>query len=448
MDVGCFDDPHDIRALSMMLKRRVTIRVCGRRVERGRVCCGRSAAPGTLPASARADDNRTSMQKAVVNHRGAARWRARGHPWIYRSDVVQRPAGHAGAVEVADERGGAVGVALWSPASQISLRLLAGPGVVPDAQFWRERIRAAVAYRRSLDIDGDAYRLVHAEADGLPSLIVDRYGDHLVVQLLSAGLEAHRAEIVSALIDECAPAGILGRNDVAVRRLERLDEAVELLYGSVPEEVAVHEAGVRYLAAPWTGQKTGAFLDQRENRIRAGALARGRTLDCFAYHGSFALHLAGGADHVTAVDSSADALARARANATLNGVRADRIEFVESNAFDFLRAADAAGERYDTIVVDPPAFAKRKDAVERALAGYKELNLRSLRILNPGGTLSTFSCSFHMDAWRFRAMLQSAAADAGRPVRWIEWRGQAADHPELLQVPESAYLKGAVLQVV
>jgi 23S rRNA (cytosine1962-C5)-methyltransferase len=289
---------------------------------------------------------------------------------------------------------------------------------------------------------------VHGEADGLPSLIVDRYGEYLVVQLLSAGLEAFRDPVVAALLETCAPKGILARNDVPVRRLERLSEEVELLHGEVPEEVEVREGAIVYRAAPWSGQKTGAFLDQRENRLRAGALARGRALDCFAYHGSFALHLAGKADHVTAVDASADALARARLNAGLNGERAARIDLVEANAFDFLRAQDDAGEHYDTIVLDPPAFAKRKDAVHAALRGYKELNLRALRILRPGGVLLTFSCSYHLSPWLFREMLEAAVADARRPVRWIEWRGQAVDHPEIVQIPESSYLKGAVLQVV
>jgi 23S rRNA (cytosine1962-C5)-methyltransferase len=277
---------------------------------------------------------------------------------------------------------------------------------------------------------------------------VDRYDGHLVVQLLSAGLEVFRDDIVQALVAECTPIGILARNDVPVRRLEQLSGDVELLHGSVPEEIEVREAGVAYLAAPWTGQKTGAFLDQRENRVRAGALARGRSLDCFSYHGSFALHLAGMSERVTAVDSSADALARARSNAALNGTVGERIDFVEANVFDFLRAQDGAGEEYDTIVLDPPAFAKRKDALEAALRGYKELNLRALRILRPGGFLCTFSCSYHMSPWLFREMLESAAADAGRPVRWVEWRGQASDHPEIVQIPESAYLKGAILQVV
>jgi 23S rRNA (cytosine1962-C5)-methyltransferase len=389
-----------------------------------------------------------TLEMAVVNRRGAARWRQGGHPWIYRSDVLRGPSTAGGAVQVADESGGRVGVALWSGASQIALRMLGSPAIVPDAGFWRDRIASAVAYREPVSAEANAYRLVHAEADGLPSLVVDRYGDHLVVQLLSAGVETFRAEIISALLAICAPRGILARNDVPVRRLERLEEGVELLHGTVPEELEVREGDVAYLAAPWTGQKTGAFLDQRENRVRAGALARGRALDCFSYHGSFALHLAGTATHVTAVDSSADALARAARNASLNGGRSERIGYVEANAFDFLRAEDQAGARYDTIVLDPPAFAKRKDAVDAALRGYKELNLRALRILAPGGVLCTYSCSYHLTPWLFREMLESAAADSGRPVRWLEWRGQSSDHPELLQVPESAYLKGAVLQAV
>jgi 23S rRNA (cytosine1962-C5)-methyltransferase len=389
------------------------------------------------------------MAVAVVNRRGAARWRQSGHPWIYRSDITKPPEGAPGAVRVVDEKDGRVGTALWSPSSQIALRFVSRDVIATDAEFWRSRIARAMAYRQqALARDATAYRVVHGEADGLPSLIVDRYGEYLVVQLLSAGLEAFRDEIVAALLETCAPMGILARNDVPVRRLERLREEVELLHGEVPEEIEVREGAIVYRAAPWSGQKTGAFLDQRENRLRAGTLARGRALDCFAYHGSFALHLAGKADHVTAVDASADALARARLNARLNGERAACIDFVEANAFDFLRAQDDAGEQYDTIVIDPPAFAKRKDAVHAALRGYKELNLRALRILRPGGVLLTFSCSYHLSPWLFREMLEAAAADASRPVRWIEWRGQAVDHPEIVQIPESSYLKGAVLQPV
>jgi 23S rRNA (cytosine1962-C5)-methyltransferase len=388
------------------------------------------------------------MDEIVVSRRGAARWRQRGHPWIYRSDVVAPAVIPAGAVRVLDEAGGVVGTALWSSASQIAVRMLSRRVVDVGASFWRERVSAAWSYRQALAPDATAYRIVHAEADGIPSVVVDRYGDALVVQLLSAGAETFRDEILSALVDVASPGGILARHDVPVRRLERVPEGVELLHGHVPEEVEVREGDIAYVAAPWTGQKTGAFLDQRENRIRAGQLARGRALDCFSYHGSFALHLAGAAQSVVAVDSSADALGRAERNAALNGGRGGRIELVEANAFDFLREQDAAGERYDTIVIDPPAFARRRDALDAALRGYKELNLRALKILNPGGILCTFSCSYHVSAPLFREMLEDAAADAGSPVRWLEARGQAMDHPEVLQVPESGYLKGAVLQRV
>jgi len=385
------------------------------------------------------------LESARVSRRGGERW-AQGHPWIYRSDVVQRPAAGAGAVRVLTEGGGFLGVALWSPASTISLRLLTREERPIDGEFWRERVGAAARYREALAPDATAYRLVHGEGDGLPSLVVDRFGEHLVVQLLSAGLEAFRGEIVDALAERFRPAGILARNDVSVRAHEELERSVELLRGSVPEELEVREGPVRYLVAPWSGQKTGAFLDQRENRHRAGELSRGRALDCFAYHGSFALHLATGAAEVLAVDSSGPALARAEENARLNGFA--HIRPLEANVFDFLRAQEGAGERYDLVVLDPPAFAKRRDALAQALRAYKEINLRAMRLLVPGGHLCTFSCSYHLDAAGFRDMLRAAAADAGRPVRWLEARGQARDHPELLQIPESGYLKGAILQAV
>lgn len=382
-------------------------------------------------------------ETARISRRGAARW-THGHPWIYRSDVVRPPSGDAGAVRVESEDGRFQGMALWSPRSTISLRMLTRDERLIDGGFWRERIQAAAAYRGRLSPDATAYRLVHGEADGLPSLVVDRYDRYLVAQLLSAGLERFRGEIVDALRECLAPEGILARNDVAVREYEGLPRGVEPLFGTVPEQVAVREGAVRYLAAPHHGQKTGAFLDQRENRVRAGELSRGRALDCFAYHGSFALHLATGAEQVVAVDSSGPALDRAAENAALNGF--SHITPIEANVFEFLRAEEAEGSRYDIVVVDPPAFAKRRDAVEKALRGYKEVNLRALRILAPGGHLCSFSCSYHVGHAAFREMLRAAAADAGRPVRWIEARGQALDHPELLQVPESAYLKGAILQ--
>ena len=388
----------------------------------------------------------TPAAEARVNRKGAQRWLT-GHPWIYRSDIVDLPDAGPGIVAVFSEQNRLLGSALWSPRSQIALRMLTRDDQPIDASFWRARVAAAAHYREQLRIDASAYRLVHAEADALPSLIVDRYGTTLlVVQMLSAGLETCRADIVSALIDVLQPAGILARNDVSVRSTEGLSENVELLHGTVPEELEIEENGVRYLAAPWRGQKTGAFLDQRENRARAAAYAHGRALDCFAYHGSFALHLARRAQEVVAVDSSAPALERARHNAELNGLH--NITTVEANVFDFLRGEESSGASYDTVVLDPPAFAKRRDSLRKALAAYKEINLRALKLLSPGGYLATFSCSHHVSAPLFREMLESAAADARRPVRWIETRGQAADHPEILQIAESSYLKGAIVQVV
>jgi 23S rRNA (cytosine1962-C5)-methyltransferase len=382
---------------------------------------------------------------ARVNRKGAARW-LRGHPWIFRSDLLDLPVAPAGVVPVFSENNRLLGTGLWSPRSQISLRMLTSDDRPIDSTFWVERIHQAVAYRQHLRIEDSAYRVIHGEADGLPSLIVDRYGEYYVAQLLSAGLEAQRADVIAALVDVLRPTGLLARNDVAVRRAEGLPEEIELLHGEMPEEVQISEAGVLYLAAPWTGQKTGAFLDQRENRARCGALARGRALDCFSYHGSFALQVARSAEHVTMVDSSAAALERAQQNATLNGFT--NLKPVEANVFDFLRAEEGSGSRYDMIVVDPPAFAKRRDAINKALGAYKEVNLRAMTLLTEGGYLATFSCSHHVHASLFREMLEDAAADARRPMRWIETRGQAMDHPEIVQIPESAYLKGAILQAV
>jgi 23S rRNA (cytosine1962-C5)-methyltransferase len=382
---------------------------------------------------------------ARVNRKGVARWR-RGHPWIFRSDLIEPPPGPPGPVIVQDERGTLIGSALWSPLSQISLRMLTSDDRPIDRDFWKTRLSVAIEYRNQLSIPANAYRLVHGEADGIPSLIVDRYENYLVVQVLSAGLEACRSDILNALIDAAGPAGVLARNDVSVRKAEGLAEAVELLHGTVPETIELNEHGIRYQAAPWTGQKTGSFLDQRENRVRCGELARGRGLDCFSYHGSFALHLARNASEVIALDSSGPALERARANALINGFQ--QITTVEANVFDYLRAQESTRERFDVIVVDPPAFAKRRDAVEQALRAYKEVNLRAMKLLSEGGILATFSCSHHVSALMFREMIESAAADVKRPLRWLETRGQAPDHPEIVQIPESAYLKGAILQAV
>jgi len=381
---------------------------------------------------------------ARVSRRAVTRWR-QGHPWIYRSDVERRPAAPAGIVPVAGPDGVPLGYALWSPASEISLRRLAGPeGPPPDAAWWRARLAAALARRAPLAGATTAARLVHGEGDGLPSLVVDQYGAYLVVQLLSAGLEACRAEVVEALQALTGCAGILARNDPATRAREGLPREVALLAGTVPRTVEVEEHGIRYLAAPWDGQKTGAFLDQRENRVLVGGAARGAALDCFAYHGSFALHLARRADTVVALDSSAPALERVAAHAALNGFA--NVEAVEGDAFQQLRQWGREGRRFDTIVVDPPAFAKHKAALEGAWRGYKDINLQAMRLLAPGGTLFSASCSFHFSRAHFLAMLQEAAADSGRALALRALTGQPLDHPELLTVPETGYLKGALLE--
>lgn len=380
-----------------------------------------------------------------VTARGAERWK-QGHPWIYRSDVAEEPDKKPGIVPVTDRKGKFVGKALYSPSSEIRLRQLTRADEPIDATWWTKRIGDAA--ERRANIEASAWRAVHAEGDGLPSLIIDKYGPYIVAQLLSAGLETARADVLAAIREVFGPEGILLRNDAAVRRHEGLPSEVVLATGEVPEVVEVVEDGVKYLAAPWSGQKTGAFLDQRENRIMMGQHTKvgGRALDLFTYHGSFALHLARNAKEVIAVDQSTEALARAAENARLNGIA--NIHWREANTFDLLREMEQRREMFDTIALDPPAFAKTKANVERAVAGYKEINLRAMRILAPGGELFTSSCSYHVSRDVFNAMLADAARDSGRRIQFIAATGAAADHPELLNVPETGYLKGVLLRAL
>ena len=381
---------------------------------------------------------------ARVTARGAERW-TRGHPWIYRSDVAAAPEA-AGLVSVFDPRDKFLGQALFSPKSEIQLRLIERTERPVDAAWWRERLNSCLARRTG--IDATAYRVVHGEGDGLPSLIIDRYDRWVVAQLLSAGLETMRGDIVGALVEVLGPEGILLRHDNSTRQREGLPADVELVMGTVPESIDVREGTVRYLAAPWTGQKTGAFLDQRPNRMLLGALARtgGRGLDCFAYHGSFALHLAARCSAVVALDASAEALERGKQNASLN--RFDNIDWLEGDAFDLLRGFDRGRERFDAIALDPPAFAKSRSSVPQALKGYAEVNRRAMRILAPGGVLMTASCSHHVRRADFLDMLASAAADSGRSLILEHVLGQGTDHPELLAVPETGYLKGALIRAL
>ena len=385
-----------------------------------------------------------SGERARVTARGAERW-TRGHPWIYRSDVAAAPEA-AGLVSVYDPRDKFVGQALFSPRSEIQLRLLERTERTIDVSWWREKLVSCLARRAA--IDASAYRVVHAEGDGLPSLIVDRYDRWVVAQLLSAGLETRRDDLFAAIVEVLQPEGILLRHDNATRQREGLSSGVELVMGEVPQSIDVREGAVHYYAAPWSGQKTGAFVDQRPNRMRLGAEARtgGRGLDCFAYHGSFALHLAARCASVVALDSSADALERGKQNAQLNGF--ENISWTQGDAFDLLRDFDRGRERFDAIALDPPAFAKSRSSVPQALKGYAEVNRRAMRILAPGGVLMTASCSHHVRRADFLDMLSAAAADSGRGLVLEQVLGQGVDHPELLTVPETGYLKGALIRAL
>jgi len=367
----------------------------------------------------------------------------RGHPWVFRSDVVKADVEPGAVVRVLGPKQRPLGFAFFSSRSEIRLRIIErGPTL--DEGFLKQRLAAAVDWRRLVAPDAEAVRLVHGEGDGLPSLIVDRYRDHLVVQTLSQATERLKSEIVLGLVELLHPAGILERNDPRVRELEGLERRVGLLHGEVPEQVEVREDDLVFAADLWKGQKTGLFLDQRENHRMARAYARGRVLDGFTYNGGFALHAARQASEVLAVDASADAVARTRDNAARNGL--SNVTAREANVFDLLKQLDRDHERFDTVILDPPAFAKSKGAVEKARRGYKEINLRGLKILNRGGCLVTCSCSYHVHETDLEAILAGAAADACATVTVVEKRRQARDHPIVLGVPETYYLKCFVLR--
>ncbi|HXK10371.1 MAG TPA: class I SAM-dependent rRNA methyltransferase [Vicinamibacteria bacterium] len=379
----------------------------------------------------------------VVTRKGRERIE-RGHPWVFRSDVVEDGGASPGAVvRVADRRGTPLGFAFWSSRSEIRLRMIAR-GESLSGTFLRDRIDRARRWRETVAAGAEACRLVHGEGDGLPSLVVDRYGDTLAIQTLSQGTERAKAEIVAALVDLLRPKGVVERNDPRVRTLEGLGQTVSVLHGDVPEVVEVSEGDVRFRVDLRKGQKTGLFLDQRENHLAARQYARGRVLDAFTYDGGFALQVARQADEVTAVDLSAESLERLKANAARNGLT--NVTGRDANVFDLLRDLDQRGERFDTVILDPPAFAKSKDAVEKAVRGYKEINLRALKVLKPGGCLVTCSCSYHVHEEDFEAILADAAVDAGAAVTVVEKRRQARDHPVMLGVPETLYLKCFVLR--
>src|SRR3954465_9140685 len=362
------------------------------------------------------------MATVTINRKGEDRVRA-GHPWIYRSDVERVEAASGDLVQVTTGRGRPLGYALFSDRSEITLRMIAHGTASPAGDFVRARLEAAIRFRESLSLDATAYRLVHGEADRLPSLIVDRYGDYLVVQALSQGIDRRLSEITAALVEIAGPKGILARNDPRVRLLEGLEQQVHVLHGEVPERIEVREGTVSYQVDPWRGQKTGLFLDQRENREAALRYARGRLLDAFSYNGGVALGrgarggsglaagisaLAPRCDSVLAVDISEDAVARIRENATRNALA--NVEARAMNVFDELRELERRGSRFDTIVLAPPAFAKNKASVPKAMSGYKEINLRALKLLQPGGFLVTCSCSYNVSEAMFIEVVSDAAA--------------------------------------
>ncbi len=381
-----------------------------------------------------------------VRARGERRIRS-SHPWVFSDDVSDAgDARHGDTVRVLTIRGAPLGHAFFSAHSKITLRMVSGPDEEPGPALWASRLDAALAHRRRVCPEAAACRLVFGESDGFPGLVLDRYGEDLVVQALTAATERWLPVWLDLLLERTDLASVLARNDPAVRRLEGLPREVRQLRGTTPTTIEIPEGGLRLQVDPWGGQKTGAFLDQRENRIAAAAYARGRALDVFCYQGSFALQAAARGAEVEAVDVSAAALALAGENAVRNGL--PRVRFVEANAFDDLRARDRRRERFDLIFLDPPAFAKSRTDLPRARRGYKEINLRAMRLLAPDGILVTSSCSYHLGEADLMAILEEAAADGGRSFRVLERRSQARDHPIRLGFPESQYLKCIVLNLM
>ncbi len=386
------------------------------------------------------------MKPVMIGPRGVARIEA-GHPWVYRSDVVEGPVA-PGFAPVHDDRGRLFGFAIVNPVSEIVVRMVAGPGEEFTIDLLRRRIEDALAYRATLCVDGTALRLVHAEADRIPGLVLDLYDDVVVLQNGCAALEPHLETIAGWMVDLVGAEGVLGRLDGRTRALEGLDSCVRVLAGHVPTEVDVRVAGITVRVDPWHGQKTGTYLDQRENQTalaaRVGTGEGVRVLDVFSYDGGFGLHLARAGADVECVDSSASALARANENARINGIA---VTTTEANAFDHLRARERARDRVDVVILDPPPLARGRRDRDAALRAHRELNLRALRLLGPGGFLVTASCSHAIGIAEMEHVLAAAAADAGRGVRIVERAGAARDHPEIATIPETRYLTCVTAQV-
>ncbi|HEX3085364.1 MAG TPA: class I SAM-dependent rRNA methyltransferase [Pyrinomonadaceae bacterium] len=394
------------------------------------------------------------MATIKISRRGAKRVR-QGHLWVYRSDVGDTGEADAGAiVEVVDEASNFVGQAFYSDASEITLRFLTTGREPIDRDWWRNRLRNCAARRASIKRETNAYRLVYSEGDLLPSIIVDVYDGHYVLQTLSQGSDRIQPQLVELLIEEFDPNSIIELNDARVRQLEGLELRKGLIWSAPAErsvdgaldQFEINQHGVHFIVSPLAGQKTGAFLDQRENYLAAQRVAHGRALDCFTFNGGFALHIAKACDSVLGIDISSDAVAAAQRNAALNEVT--NVTFQTANVFDALREMESARERFDTIVLDPPAFTKSRANVKSGARGYKEINLRALKLLNPGGVLITCTCSYHLSEEMFLEIIANAALDAHRRVQIIEQRGQSTDHPVLLGVPETHYLKCVIARVI
>jgi 23S rRNA (cytosine1962-C5)-methyltransferase len=381
----------------------------------------------------------------VITSRGSERLRA-GHPWVYRSDVRSALAEAGSIVRLTDERGRYQGRAFYSDKSQIAVRLLTREDIPVDRVFLTERIRRAAAYRKIVVENTETYRLIYGEADLLPSLIVDCYGDYFVVQTLSQSSERIKSLICEILVELFSPKGILERNEPKVRLLEGLEQRVDVLYGEIPDEIVAKENGIAFVYDLRHGQKTGSFLDQRENHWAARRYASGEVLDCFSYQGGFSLTVADHCAHVEGVDMASAAVQAARRNQKLNAI--SNVTFREANTFDLLKEYDEVGRRFDMVVLDPPAFAKNRDSIPAAQRGYKEINLRAMKIIKPGGYLVTCSCSYHISEATFLQLLAEAANDARKVIAVAERRTQSQDHPILLAMPETHYLKCLILRVL
>jgi len=386
------------------------------------------------------------MGDISITTRGARRIR-QGHLWVYRSDLVDPDDARGGQIgRVVDNARNFVGQAFYSDRSEIALRVLSTRDESIDSDWWRARLRSCAERRQRIAAETNAYRLVYSEGDLLPSIIIDVYDGNYVVQTLSQGAARRQDDLVQLLIAEFEPRSIIERNDARVREIEGLELRGGPLYGEPPDEIEINQHGVRFRIKPLSGQKTGAFLDQRENYLAARRIARGRALDCFTFNGGFALHIATACENVLAIDISSDAIVAAQRNADLNGI--NNVEFRTANVFDALREMEAAGERFDTIILDPPAFTKSRATIKSGARGYKEINLRALKLLNPGGVLISCTCSYHMSEQMFLEIIADASIDARRRVQIVEKRGQSSDHPVLLGVPETHYLKCIIARVI